>query len=102
MKVVQVVPKSGIETKLKTLLRNKAVELRARPTTAFRRDRRGRWKHVKYPGWINLNETSGGLLIAEIQTKVQGSEWQLLQSFIGYLDRHLGENIESISIFYRE
>jgi hypothetical protein len=29
------------------------------------------------------------------------SEWQLLQSFVGYLDRHLGEYIESITITYR-
>jgi hypothetical protein len=101
MKIVQVVPISGIETKLKTLLRNKAAELRRKPT-AFHRDRRGRWKHVKYPGWINLAETSGGILIAEIHTKVEKAEWQLLQSFIGYLDRHVGENIESISIYYRE
>ncbi len=101
MKIVQVVPKSGIDSKLKTLLKNKATELRKKPTS-FHRNRRGRWKHVKYPGWINLDETKGGLLIAEIQTKVEGTEWQLLQAFIGYLDRHLGKSIESISIYYME
>lgn len=101
MKIVQIVPKSGIETKLKTLLRSKAAELRGKPT-AFHRDRRNRWKHVKYPGWINLTETSGSMLIAEIHTKVERAEWQLLQAFIGYVDRHIGKNIESISIYYRE
>jgi len=101
MKIVQVVPKSGIDTKLKTLLRNKAAELRG-GRTSFHRDRRGRWKHVKYPGWINLVEISGGMLIAEIQTKVEGTEWQMLRAFIGYLDRHLGEYIESITIYYKE
>jgi hypothetical protein len=100
MKIVQVVPITGIETKLKTLLNNKEKELRHRPT-AFSRTR-NRWRHVKHSGWINIEETKGGFLVAEVQTKVEGSEWQLLQSFIGYLDRHLGENIESISIFYRE
>jgi hypothetical protein len=100
MKIVQVVPKAGIDRKLKTLLKNKASELRGKPT-AFHRDRRGRWKHVKYQGWINLDETKGDLLVAEIQIKVEGTEWQLLQAFIGYLDRHLGKNIESISIYYK-
>jgi hypothetical protein len=100
MKIVQVLPKQGIETKLKTLLNNKEKELRRRPT-AFSRTR-NRWRHVKYPGWINLEETKGGLLVAEIQTKREGFEWQLLQAFIGYLDRHIGESIESISIFYRD
>jgi Uma2 family endonuclease len=28
------------------------------------------------------------------------TEWQLLQAFIGYLDRHLGEHIDMISIRY--
>jgi hypothetical protein len=100
MKIVQVVPKPGIETKLKTLLNKKEQELRGR-VTAFSRTR-NRWKHVKHSGWINVEETKGGILVAEVQTKREGSEWQLLQSFIGYLDRHLGENIESVSIFYRE
>lgn len=44
---------------------------------------------------------SGGLLVAEIQTKVKDHEWQLLQAFIGYLDRHLGEQIDSILVYYQ-
>lgn len=98
MKIVQVVPKSGTDTKLKTLLKNKARELRG-TTTAFHRVREGQWKHVKYPGRIIWDETRGGLLVAEIQPKKEESDWQLLQAFIGYLDRHLGESIESISIY---
>ena len=46
-------------------------------------------------------EAAGGLLVAEIHTKVKDHEWQLMDAFIGYLDRHLGEQIESISIYYR-
>ena len=63
--------------------------------------REGRWKHVKYPGWIKWDQAPGGLLMAEIQTKVKDHEWQMLDAFVGYLDRHLGEQIESISIYYR-
>jgi hypothetical protein len=40
-------------------------------------------------------------LLAEMQSKVKDHEWQMLQAFIGYLDRHLGEQIESSSISYR-
>jgi hypothetical protein len=32
---------------------------------------------------------------------VKDHEWQMLQAFVGYLDRHLGEQIESISVYYR-
>jgi hypothetical protein len=100
MKIIQVVPRKGIRESLKTSLKRKERTLRGKPT-AFQRVTEGRWKHVKYPGWINWDEAGGGLLIVEIQTKKIGGEWQLLQSFIGYLDRHLGDKIENISILYR-
>ena len=51
MKTVQVVPKAGIQTKLKKLLKETERQLRGAGTT-FYRQREGRWKHVKYPGWI--------------------------------------------------
>ena len=100
MKILQVVPKPGTKTKLKSLLKVTERDLRG-PHTTFQRIGEGRWKHVKYPGWIRWEETLGGSLMAEIQTKVKDHEWQMLQAFIGYLDRHLGEQIESISICYR-
>jgi hypothetical protein len=100
MKTVQVVPKAGLEATLKSLLKETERNLRG-GTTAFRRQREGRWKHVKYPGWIKWDEALGGFLLAEVHPATDGSDWQLLQAFIGYLDRHLGESIESISIYYR-
>jgi hypothetical protein len=69
--------------------------------TTFEREKEGRWKHVKYPGWIQWADAPGGLLIAEIRTKVRDHEWQIMEAFIGYLDRHLGEQIDSISVYYR-
>jgi len=41
------------------------------------------------------------MLIAEIQTRVKDHEWQLLEAFVGYLDRHLGDRIECIAIYDR-
>ena len=61
----------------------------------------GRWAHKKYAGRIHWDETLGGVLVAEVQTKAESEEWQLLRAFIGYLDRHLGDGIESIAILYR-
>jgi hypothetical protein len=28
-------------------------------------------------------------------------EWQLLQAFVGYLERHLGRHLESVTINFR-
>jgi len=98
MKTLQVVPKPGTNSKLKIILKNTERNLGGPHT--FHRMREGRWNHAKYPGWIQWDEAAGGLLVAEIHTKVKDHEWQMMEAFIGYLDRHLGEQIESISIYY--
>jgi hypothetical protein len=100
MKILQVVPKAGINGKLKSSLKNTERQLRG-PHTTFERVKEGRWKHVRYPGWIQWEAAAGGLLLAEIHTQAKDHEWQILEAFIGYLDRHLGEQIESVSILYR-
>jgi hypothetical protein len=81
-------------------LKAKERELRGSRTTFVRRSE-GRWLHKRYPGRINWEETKGGVLIVEIRTPDASEEWQLLRSFIGYLDRHLSDHIESITILYR-
>ncbi len=100
MKVLQVVPRRDIESKLKTLLNAKERELRGSRTT-FYRQRAGRWRHKKFNGWVRWNETMGGILMAEVQSRATNTEWQLLQAFVGYLDRHLSDHLESITIRYR-
>jgi hypothetical protein len=39
--------------------------------------------------------------VAELHTRAKDHEWQMMDAFIGYLDRHLGDHIESISVYYR-
>ena len=99
MKVLEVVPRRDSKKGLKTLLNEKERELRGSRTT-FYRHRAGRWRHKAYSGWIKWDQSMGGALVAEIQGR-EGMEWQLMQAFVGYLDRHLGDHIESITIRYR-
>ncbi len=98
MKLLQVIPKEKV--KLKSLLKSKERSLRGK-NTSFIRKGKGHWKHVKYPGWIKFEGSKQGVLIVEINTRKPEQEWQLLQAFIGYLDRHFGDKIESIFIHYR-
>jgi hypothetical protein len=44
----------------------------------------------------------GAKLFAEVGSLKPEREWKILQSFIGYLDRHLGEYIQSITITYQD
>ena len=100
MKILQVVPKANAKQHLKALLKAKERALRGSSTT-FVRQKEGRWRHKKYAGWIKWDEAHGGVLVAEVRTLDGTSEWQLLQAFVGYLDRHFAEQIESIAITYR-
>lgn len=99
MKVIQIVPRNKIKERLKTLLNAKEREIRNRST--FIRKGTGRWGHKKHNGWINWKESLGGIIIAEVQSKIEESEWQLLIAYISYLDRHFSDKIESINISFR-
>jgi len=100
MKILQIVPVADDRPTLKQLLNQTERRLRRRPT-AFSRKRDGRWAHVRYPGWIKWDLAMGGILMAAVTSRQPEQEWQLLQAFIGYLDRHLGEYIQTITITYR-
>jgi hypothetical protein len=69
MKIIQVVPHPDIDGKLKTQLNAKERQLRGTRTT-FYRQKAGRWRHKTYNGWIRWSDTHGGILVAEIQSKV--------------------------------
>ena len=99
MKLVNVVPVRLGRPSLGTLLEETERRLRGTSTTLIRRSKR-RWVHAKYPGWITWEQPKSGILIAEIRSKKHDSEWQLLQAFVGYLNRHLGEHVDSITILY--
>lgn len=99
MRIVHLMPKQGFN--LKSALKAKERSLRGKGTT-FIRVRWGKWKHVRYPGWIWWQEVWGGSVVAIIRTRITSSDWQLLEAFLGYVDRHFGGKIESISIHFRD
>ena len=61
---------------------------------------REKWVHSQYHGWINLQKCLGGVTVAIVQSKSPASEWQLLSSFVGFLDRHFRDEIASINLTY--
>jgi hypothetical protein len=59
---------------------------------------RATWKHRSYPGWIKLSRGMGEVVMMEVRSKVQDQEWQLMQSLLGFLDRHFADDIQAINI----
>ena len=59
-----------------------------------------RWAHVRYKGAIKLKEGSSDGVDVEIRSPEHGDEARLLSSFLGWLDRHFGDQVSSVTIQY--
>lgn len=103
MRQVQVIPRDRY--RLYGAIVAKEVELSRKDLGTFRRSakkqkNRAQWSHVKYPGWIKLRKGMGEILQVEVRSQKKGADWQLLCAMLGFLDRHFGDKIQTISIQY--
>jgi beta-lactamase class D len=58
------------------------------------------WGHTSKHGWIRFQRCIGQVVVATAQARDQSEEWELLTSFVGFLDRSFRESISSIVISY--
>jgi hypothetical protein len=64
-----------------------------------RRQSAARWSHLRYKGAIKLKEGMDSVDV-EIRSPEKGDEARLLSSFLGWLDRHFGDQVSSVTIHY--
>jgi len=86
------------------LLIKKELDLRRKGQGTLHRQggkkREVKWVHRSHNGWIRFQKCLSGMVVAVVQARNSGDEWQLLTSFIGFLDRHFRDKISSINIGY--
>ena len=102
MKVLQI-ESSGGKSFYGAIVRKQAEIRRGGRGTFSRASRRrnaARWTHVRYKGSLAL-EPGADAVKVEIRSPDRGDEARLLSSFLGWLDRHFGEQLSSVSIQYR-
>lgn len=104
MKRIQIVPQQGFNL-YGAMVQNEVEQSEKKLGTFYRsgpKERnRAKWPHVKHNGWVKLQRGSGGLVNAEIRTRVtDGRDWELFHAFIGYVDRHFGDELASINVQY--
>jgi hypothetical protein len=104
MIIVTITPKEG--ENIYSLLIQKELALRQQNKGTLHRaggkkKDEDKWVHNTYKGWIRFQKTLGGVTVALVQSKDPESEWQLLSSFIGFLDRHFRDSISNISLTYQ-
>lgn len=102
MRIVQVIPNPDCDNFL-SLVKQKQRDLRKIKRGTFLRVTANRWKHVSYSGYIDFLKVHKSISIFEVKTKAEkANDWQLLHSFLGFLDRHFSDQIQSITILYRD
>jgi hypothetical protein len=103
MKTLQIVPRHG--TRLYGAMIKKQAEIRrsGRGTfsTGAKKRNAARWTHVRYKGSIDLNSGEADAVRARIKSSDRGDEARLLSSFLGWLDRHFGKELSSVTIQYQ-
>jgi hypothetical protein len=100
MKLIQANPKSDNEETILSALNAKERSLRGR-VTSFSKKGKNKWKHVKFQGWVTVSKGAGDILFAKVQSRSPVEEGKLFEAFIGYLTRHCGDLIDTLTIYYR-
>jgi hypothetical protein len=103
MKTIQIVPRASM--RLYGAITRKQAEIRKRGRGTFsrvgvRRANAARWSHIRYRGSITLKGGASDAVTAEIRSPERGDEARLMSSFLGWLDRHFGDDIASVNIQY--
>jgi hypothetical protein len=101
MKLIQANPKIDIESSIYRKVIDKERELRNNNRGTFRRVSKDKWNHKNFYGWINLSNAAENIFFAKLQSKNYEQEDRLLAAFVGFLTRHCGDLIDSLTIYYR-
>jgi|SRR4051812_42553867 hypothetical protein len=105
MKVVEIVPRE--RTRLYGMLVAKEAAIRKGGRGTYVRVGRKtkdatRWKHRNYRGSVQLKRAAASEVVtAKVQATTAEDERKLLSSFLGFVDRHSGDQVATITIHYR-
>ena len=103
MKIVEIVPRA--RARLYGTLVAKAAAIRKSGRGTYVRVGRksqhaARWKHKKFKGTLQLSRGASEAVTAKVRAATPEDERKLLSSFLGFVDRHAGDQVTTITIRY--
>jgi hypothetical protein len=104
MKVVEIVPRERTRLYGALVAKEEAIRKGGRGTyVRVGRKRRdaARWKHKNYRGSVALKRGDAEVVTAQVRAANPEDERKLLSSFLGFVDRHSGDRVATITIHYR-
>ena len=102
MKVLQIVPRNGKRFFDSIVRKQDDIRKNGRGTfsrSGAKRKNAAHWVHAKYSGSIDLKNSSD-LVIAKVKSRDQVDESNLSRAFLGWIDRHFGDDLVSVTIQY--
>jgi hypothetical protein len=104
MKTLEIMPRG--DKRLYSAMVKRQAEIRRAGRGTFTRAGRkragaARWKHVRYRGSIDLRRDASELVTVAIKSPDKGDEARLLSAFLGWIDRHFGDQVRTVNIRYQ-
>jgi hypothetical protein len=104
MKVVEILARDRTNLYATLVAKEAAIRKGGRGTyirVGRRSQSSARWKHKMYSGSVQLARGQLGMVTAKIKATTPEDERKLLSSFLGFVDRHSGDQVDTIKIQYR-
>ena len=104
MKLVEITPRRKLPLYGALIRREADIRSKGRGTFARQGRKRARsaiWKHKRFKGTVNLQREGAEQISAKIRSSTPEDEGSLLKAFLGFIDRHCGNQVETITIHYR-
>ena len=104
MKIVEITP-FGKSSIYGGLIKREA-EIRKKGRGTFSRKGAARagaatWSHKRFKGSVSLSRQPAELVRAKIRSANSQEEGGLLKAFLGFVDRHFGDQVATITIHYQ-
>ena len=104
MKIVEIVPRARAHLYGTLVAKEAAIRKSGRGTyvrVGRKSQRAARWKHKKFKGTLELARGDSDAVTAKVRATTPEDERKLLSSFLGFVDRHAGDQVTTITIHYR-
>jgi hypothetical protein len=104
MKLVEITPREKSPIYRALIAREAAIRKNHRGTFSRKGPARASaatWNHKKFKGSVSITREAAELVKAKIRSGTAEDEVGLLKAFLGFVDRHLGQQVATITIHYQ-
>jgi hypothetical protein len=102
MKLLQIVPRDGRRFYDSIVRKQDDIRKNGRGTFSRKGPKRANaahWVHAKFTGSVDLAR-SANVVNAKVKSRNKADESKLCTAFLGWIDRHFGDDLASVTIQY--